>query len=362
MTTTTNEALLAFFSYSRNDSEFALKLAKDLRQHGAPVWLDQLDIDPGERWDSAVEEALATCPRMLLILSPESVDSTNVMDEVSFALDEHKTVIPVLYRDCKIPFRLRRVQYIDARTDYEWGLHELLRVLGVESPPDTDAVSQRFVSEGPLAAASPTAPAGTPKGEKHEREQVDAKAPSQRLLEPAFLADASREPKPADSRRKVLIGAVVAVIGLGAGISLMTKWNPARRSPLEEKKPSELNWSMQWVNQFLQVYQGPRVEALRPYFSEIVSPYYNVPSADWAVIADDKGKFFSDFPTLRYHLVGDPGFKPTSEGGILDLDVGFDAVGKDGHQVTGTTHMTVKVIREDSGWRIAGIRERRAKP
>src|ERR1700683_5123953 len=51
-----NEAMLAFFSYSRHDSEFALKLAKDLRQHGAAVWLDQLDINPGERWDSTVEQ------------------------------------------------------------------------------------------------------------------------------------------------------------------------------------------------------------------------------------------------------------------------------------------------------------------
>ena len=126
-----NDAPLAFFSYSRQDSEFVLKLAKDLRRHGAAVWLDQLDIAPGEHWDSAVERALANCPRMLVVLSPSSVDSTNVMDEVSFALEEHKLVIPFLYRDCKIPFRLRRVQYIDARTDYESGLHELLRMLGV---------------------------------------------------------------------------------------------------------------------------------------------------------------------------------------------------------------------------------------
>ncbi len=37
----------AFFSYSRLDAEFALKLAKDLRNAGASVWIDQLDISPG---------------------------------------------------------------------------------------------------------------------------------------------------------------------------------------------------------------------------------------------------------------------------------------------------------------------------
>src|SRR5262245_26069130 len=109
----------AFFSYSRQDSDFALMLAKDLRAAGAAVWLDQLDIRPGQRWDNEIELALSNCPTMLLILSPSAVGSTNVMDEVSFALDEGKVVIPVLYRQCKIPFRLRRIHRIDAQTDYD---------------------------------------------------------------------------------------------------------------------------------------------------------------------------------------------------------------------------------------------------
>ena len=96
------------------------------------MWLDQLDIVPGQRWDRGVEDALATCPRMLVILSPASVNSTNVMDEVSFALEEKKTVIPLIYKDCSVPFRLRRVQYVDIRQDYARGLKELLKTLAHE--------------------------------------------------------------------------------------------------------------------------------------------------------------------------------------------------------------------------------------
>ena len=119
----------AFFSYSREDSDFALRLAQDLKAAGASVWLDQLDILPGQRWDRAVEDALTSCPRMLVILSPASVNSTNVMDEVSFALEENKVVIPIVYKDCTIPFRLRRVQYLDFRRDYDRELKELLKTL-----------------------------------------------------------------------------------------------------------------------------------------------------------------------------------------------------------------------------------------
>jgi hypothetical protein len=119
----------AFFSYSREDSEFVLNVARDLKAAGSNVWLDQMDILPGQRWDEAVERALAGCPRVLVVLSPASIHSTNVMAEVSFALEEGKTVIPILYRDCAIPFRLRRTQYIDLRYDYDQGLTELLRLL-----------------------------------------------------------------------------------------------------------------------------------------------------------------------------------------------------------------------------------------
>ncbi len=121
------EAQTAFISYSREDSEFALRLAGDLKAAGAAVWLDQLDIEPGQRWARAVQDALNDCPRMLVILSVTSASSTNVDDEVSFALEEKKTVIPVLYRDCKIPFRLRPFQFVDFRGEYDLGLKRLLK-------------------------------------------------------------------------------------------------------------------------------------------------------------------------------------------------------------------------------------------
>ena len=138
------EAQAAFFSYSSEDSEFALRLAEKLKAAGASVWMDQLDIEPGMPWDREVERALANCPRMLVILSPTSVNSDNVRDEVSFALNKQKRVIPVLYRDCEIPFRLDRIHYVDFRTDHARGLRNLLRALGVRQEPHS---SSSFPSE-----------------------------------------------------------------------------------------------------------------------------------------------------------------------------------------------------------------------
>ena len=84
-----------FFSYARADSEFVLKLAEDLRSSGINLWLDQLDIPGGARWDRSVEEALKVSPSLLVVLSPASVTSDNVMDEVSFGLETHKRIVPI---------------------------------------------------------------------------------------------------------------------------------------------------------------------------------------------------------------------------------------------------------------------------
>ncbi len=163
---------IAFFSYCREDSEFALKLAADLKGAGAQVWIDQLDIEPGTPWDRAVEAALMNSPRMLVVLSPVSVNSDNVRDEVSFALSRQKRVIPVLYRDCDVPFRLARLQHIDFRPDYERALSILLRALGVGHAPQTQASAVAAVAMVTEIAVSPA------ETENTRQQKVGRRAPA----------------------------------------------------------------------------------------------------------------------------------------------------------------------------------------
>ena len=120
----------AFVSYSRADTDFVLRLCQDLRAAGASIWLDKLDIHPGEEWDEAIERGLSECGRMLVVLSPNSVTSENVLDEIGSALSRKKPIIPVLYRDCEIPYRLNRIQYVDFRTAYDEHLKSLLLAIG----------------------------------------------------------------------------------------------------------------------------------------------------------------------------------------------------------------------------------------
>ncbi|MCK4786555.1 MAG: toll/interleukin-1 receptor domain-containing protein [Desulfobacteraceae bacterium] len=132
-----------FVSYARTDGEFALKLAKDLRAANVNIWMDQLDIKAGDTWDRAVEDALHRCIGLIVVLSPRTVSSRSVMDEVSFAIEENKKVVPVLYQACKIPFRLRRVQRTDFTSDYSAGLSKLADALR-ETPMSSD---RKFTAE-----------------------------------------------------------------------------------------------------------------------------------------------------------------------------------------------------------------------
>ena len=137
-----------FLSYSRSDERIALRLAKDLRASGVPMWVDQLDIRPSEHWDKAIERAVSSCRGLVVILSPRSVASDNVADEISFAIDNGKSVLPVMIERCTLPLRLTRMQVVDATANYDRALKQCLGELlrrseSPEASPGTKAPRQR---------------------------------------------------------------------------------------------------------------------------------------------------------------------------------------------------------------------------
>ena len=133
----------AFVSYSSQDSELALRLTKDLQGAGADVWLDQLAIRAGQQWDREVQAALDACSHVVVVLSPAAAASDNVLDEIAYALDERKAVLPLMMQTCRIPLRLKRLHYIDFRTNYDDAVKVLCTALGLDRP-DLEAIARQF--------------------------------------------------------------------------------------------------------------------------------------------------------------------------------------------------------------------------
>lgn len=144
--------MTTFVSYAREDRDIALRLADDLRAAGIDVWIDQHNIRAGEQWDQAVERALEQSLTMLVILSPDAVQSRSVMDEVSYSLEEGKRVVPVLHRACKIPLRMRRLQYVELTSSYAEGFSRVVNALQNASATSVVTPAPTLV---PTAARTP---------------------------------------------------------------------------------------------------------------------------------------------------------------------------------------------------------------
>lgn len=175
-----------FISYSRVNKEFALKLAKELKAAGLPVWLDQLDIPTGKRWDDEIENALRECRIFMVILTPASIASDNTKDEIGYAIDHGKRILPVLLEDCEVPLRLRRFQYVDfTKMNYNEGVRyaqELLaEMIEEESAPTLTRSAGKERSTIPAKARS-TRPASAHKKAAYPQKSSDPRPSSQNRL------------------------------------------------------------------------------------------------------------------------------------------------------------------------------------
>ena len=114
-----------FLSYSRSDAEVAKNIVDGLEARGVGPFLDTKHISPGARWDQAIQTQLRDCKGIIVLLSKSAVVSENVLDEVGFALDHHKMVVPVVLEDCEVPLRLRRFEWLRLHDSLEYLVERL---------------------------------------------------------------------------------------------------------------------------------------------------------------------------------------------------------------------------------------------
>jgi TIR domain len=112
-----------FLSHSSQDKPFVRMLADALEAgEEIKVWLDEREIGYGENIVLKIGQGL-DADVVLLILSPDSVDSNWVKDEWTDAhwdqTNSQRTKLAgVLYRECQIPRLLRNKKYFDLRTNF----------------------------------------------------------------------------------------------------------------------------------------------------------------------------------------------------------------------------------------------------
>jgi TIR domain len=140
-----------FISYSRRDEEFVLRLVGDLEARQAPAWIDRGNIHGGEQWRASIQRGIREARAFVLVISPNSIASANVAEEVTLALQLGKPIIPLVYRRAKIPpalnAQLRRYQFLDfgrgGYGDNVLDLYDALTSLGVPMEIDRAELAHR---------------------------------------------------------------------------------------------------------------------------------------------------------------------------------------------------------------------------
>ena len=102
-----------FISYSKKDSDFALKLADHLSATGHKIWIDR-SLQVGEDWAQTIESKLEEAKEVIVLLSANSLASKWVQHEGSIAYGLKKPMFPVLIEEVSdedMPLWAEKFQY-----------------------------------------------------------------------------------------------------------------------------------------------------------------------------------------------------------------------------------------------------------
>jgi adenylate cyclase len=96
-----------FISYSRKDSQQALAFVEQLTLQGLKVWIDQRGIEASASWSKEIVDAIDSCKVFAVLLSSASVASTNVIREISLALESGRSLLPIDIEEVNLPNEVR---------------------------------------------------------------------------------------------------------------------------------------------------------------------------------------------------------------------------------------------------------------
>jgi hypothetical protein len=82
-----------FVCYAHDEWKIVTEQIRWLRENGFEVWFDEA-IEAGNRWSEDLARAVEGCAAVLFFLSPQSVSSRYCLDEIHFALECGRPIVP----------------------------------------------------------------------------------------------------------------------------------------------------------------------------------------------------------------------------------------------------------------------------
>ena len=167
-----------FVSYAHRDSDRVFAEIKRFNEAGFHVWYDE-GIAPGNEWSDEIAEALSKCAVFVVMLTPTSAPRENVLNEISYALEEGKPFLAIYLEETELPpglkLRISRRQailrYNMTDEEYEFKYVEAFTRFGLKR-----GETEQRPAQSPAPAEKPVeAPAAVSAEEFYDDSPEDAK-------------------------------------------------------------------------------------------------------------------------------------------------------------------------------------------
>ena len=96
------EEPFVFVSYAHKDGYLVYPEIKALHDSGVRIWFDG-GIDPGNEWPEDIAQALLKAQMFLVFITPSSVESQNVRNEINYAINKKKSFLAVHLQETQLP-------------------------------------------------------------------------------------------------------------------------------------------------------------------------------------------------------------------------------------------------------------------
>jgi TIR domain len=121
-------SMKVFINYSSKDEALANKIVQALEEAGSDAWYKKREIMPGDNWAEKIASGLKESNAMVVLVTPEALESEAVQGSISYALAEQaysKRLIPVIVGDSadfpadRIPWIFKRLHTVKLSKDGE---------------------------------------------------------------------------------------------------------------------------------------------------------------------------------------------------------------------------------------------------